>query len=82
MPRSARADAGVLSLLTSQVEATCSRLVTFPVPPSYHRHGSRALILWLGSLPFVLEGLGCHPLQTSRLRVARVATVRVATAHA
>ena len=48
----------------SAVEATCSRLVTFPVPPSYHRHGSRALMLWLGSLPFVLEGLGCHPLQT------------------
>jgi len=21
-------------------------------------------MLWLGSLPFVLEGLGCHPLQT------------------
>ena len=48
----------------SAVDATCSRLATFPVPPSYHRHGSRALILWLGSLPFVLEGLGCHPIQT------------------
>ena len=48
----------------SAVDATCTRLTTFPVPPSYHRHGSRSIILWLGSLPFVLEGLGCHPVQT------------------
>ena len=48
----------------SAVEATCSRLVTFPVPPSYHRHGSRAILLWLSSLPFVLEGLEATPLQT------------------
>ena len=34
------------------------------MPPSYHRHGSRAILVWLGSLPFVLEGIGCHPLQT------------------
>lgn len=40
----------------SAVDAVCARLSTFPVPPSYHRHASRALILWLGSLPFVLEG--------------------------
>ncbi|KAL1523630.1 hypothetical protein AB1Y20_018566 [Prymnesium parvum] len=48
----------------SAVDATCNRLATFPVPPSYHRHGSRALILWLGSLPFVMEGLNCHILQS------------------
>ena len=48
----------------SAVDATCVRLSTFPVPPSYHRHGSRAILVWLGSLPFVLEGIGCHPLQT------------------
>ena len=44
--------------LLSAVEATCTRLATFPVPPSYHRHSSRAIIMWLSSLPFVLEGLG------------------------
>jgi len=49
----------------SAADAACVRLATFPVPPSYHRHGSRAIVLWLGSLPFVMEGLGCHPLQTA-----------------
>ena len=48
----------------SAVDATCVRLATFPVPPSYHRHGSRAILLWLSSLPFVLEGLDATPLQT------------------
>ena len=48
----------------SAVDATCVRLSTFPVPPSYHRHGSRAILLWLFSLPFVLEGISCTPLQT------------------
>ena len=48
----------------SAIDATCTRLATFPVPPSYHRQSSRAIILWLGSLPLVLEGLKCHPLQT------------------
>ena len=42
----------------SAVDATCVRLVTFPVPPSYHRHGSRAILLNLGALPMVLEGQG------------------------
>ena len=37
--------------------ATCDRLAQYPIPPSYHRHGSRALMLWLGSLPFALESL-------------------------
>ena len=48
----------------STVDSTVHRLATFPVPPSYHRHGSRAILLWLGSLPFVLEGLSTPPLQT------------------
>jgi putative membrane protein len=48
----------------SAVDATCVRLSTFPVPPSYHRHGSRAILLWLFSLPFVLEGMQCSPIQT------------------
>ena len=48
----------------SAVDATCTRLATFPVPPSYHRHGSRAMILWLCSLPLVLEGLGCSSAAT------------------
>ena len=48
----------------SAVDATCVRLSTFPVPPSYHRHGSRAILLWLFSLPFVLEGMSGSPLQT------------------
>ena len=42
----------------SAVDATCTRLATFPVPPSYHRHGSRAILLNLGALPMVLEGQG------------------------
>ena len=48
----------------SAVDATCVRLATFPVPPSYHRHGSRAILVWLSSLPFVLEGLSAKPIQT------------------
>ena len=32
--------------------------------PSYHRHCSRALIVWLGALPFALEGQGHSALQT------------------
>eukprot|EP00746_Dinoflagellata_sp_MGD_P024376 gnl/MRDRNA2_/MRDRNA2_157209_c0_seq1.p1 gnl/MRDRNA2_/MRDRNA2_157209_c0~~gnl/MRDRNA2_/MRDRNA2_157209_c0_seq1.p1 ORF type:complete len:434 (-),score=64.32 gnl/MRDRNA2_/MRDRNA2_157209_c0_seq1:202-1311(-) len=39
-----------------EICSTCNRLTTFPIPPSYHRHGSRAIILWICALPFALEG--------------------------
>jgi len=35
--------------------STCSRLAAFPIPPSYHRHGSRSIVLWIGALPFAIE---------------------------
>eukprot|EP00450_Noctiluca_scintillans_P006844 CAMPEP_0194508062 /NCGR_PEP_ID=MMETSP0253-20130528/37953_1 /TAXON_ID=2966 /ORGANISM="Noctiluca scintillans" /LENGTH=372 /DNA_ID=CAMNT_0039351035 /DNA_START=76 /DNA_END=1196 /DNA_ORIENTATION=- len=42
------------------IVSTCDRLSTFPIPPSYHRHGSRAIILWICTLPFALEGRDHH----------------------
>lgn len=39
------------------------RLTTFPIPPSYHRHGSRSIFLWLGALPFAIEGKGHSALE-------------------
>lgn len=46
------------------ITSVSSRLTTFPIPPSYHRHGSRAIILWIGALPFALEGKGHTAIET------------------
>mmetsp|Transcript_43056 Transcript_43056/g.99048 ORF Transcript_43056/g.99048 Transcript_43056/m.99048 type:complete len:408 (+) Transcript_43056:67-1290(+) len=51
------------------IRSVCERLATFPIPPSYHRHGSRAIMLWIGALPFALDGKG-HGLLENMFTVA------------
>merc|ERR1712071_111283 len=38
----------------------CQRLLASPIPPTYSRHLSRALCIWLLILPFGLVGSGLH----------------------
>lgn len=48
----------------SDIHSVCHRLTTFPIPPAYHRHGSRSILLWIGALPFALEGKGHGAIET------------------
>jgi len=42
----------------------CNRIVTSPIPPTYTRHTSRVLCVYLSLLPLALSGMGLSPLAT------------------
>ena len=46
------------------------RILTCPIPPTYQRHITRALILWLGAMPLALDNLGPFALAFSTLSIA------------
>ena len=46
-----------LSELESAI-GTCKRIAASPIPPTYTRHLSRVLCVWLGLMPFALVGIG------------------------
>ena len=47
----------------SKVGGACFRLLTSPIPPTYQRHVTRALLVWLAALPLALpRELGLWPL--------------------
>ncbi|KAL3922642.1 MAG: hypothetical protein SGPRY_004484, partial [Prymnesium sp.] len=47
----------------SKVGGACFRLLTSPIPPTYQRHVTRALLVWLAALPLALPvDLGVWPI--------------------
>lgn len=40
----------------------CNRILTSPIPPTYTRHTSRVLVMYLSMLPVALVGMGISPL--------------------
>jgi putative membrane protein len=46
-----------LSELESAI-GICKRIAASPIPPTYSRHLSRILCVWLGLMPFALVGIG------------------------
>ena len=55
---------GVISEIESDVGG-CARLLTSPIPPTYSRHLSRIMVMYLSLLPFGLVASGIPSLGTA-----------------